>query len=99
MKIGGQIIYSGELGENSSKLIEYFEVNHMTTYSYTICFYISILSTLVLTPLLFQGFPGVPKIKENYNPATWMLEVTGPSAEVKLGLDFAQLYRESHLCR
>ncbi|XP_062009969.1 pleiotropic drug resistance protein 3-like isoform X1 [Rosa rugosa] len=69
MKIGGQLIYSGALGQNSSKLIEYFE-----------------------------GIPGVPNIKENYNPATWMLEVTGPSAEAKLGLDFAQLYRESHLC-
>ncbi|KAJ6940744.1 hypothetical protein NC651_006771 [Populus alba x Populus x berolinensis] len=65
MKRGGQIIYSGELGQNSSKLIEYFE--------------------------------GVPKIKENYNPATWMLEVTGSSMEARLGLDFANLYRDSHL--
>ncbi|TYI19249.1 hypothetical protein ES332_A07G152300v1 [Gossypium tomentosum] len=43
MKRGGQIIYSGELGQNSCNLIEYFE-----------------------------GIPGVSKIKENYNPATWM---------------------------
>lgn len=27
MKRGGKIIYSGELGQNSSKLIEYFEVS------------------------------------------------------------------------
>ncbi|KAJ6338662.1 hypothetical protein OIU76_008181 [Salix suchowensis] len=68
MKRGGQIIYSGELGQNSSKLIEYFE-----------------------------GIPGVPKIKENYNPATWMLEVTGSSMEAQLGLDFSNLYKDSHL--
>ncbi|KAL6136418.1 hypothetical protein ACLB2K_061713 [Fragaria x ananassa] len=70
MKRGGQVIYCGELGEDSSKLIQYFE-----------------------------GISGVPKIKDNYNPATWMLEVTSPSAEAKLALDFAQLYRESHLCQ
>ncbi|XVF72814.1 hypothetical protein PTKIN_Ptkin12aG0150700 [Pterospermum kingtungense] len=67
MKRGGKIIYSGELGRHSSKLIEYFE-----------------------------GITGVPKIKENYNPATWMLEVTNPSAESQLGVDFAHLYKESH---
>ncbi|XP_052489081.1 pleiotropic drug resistance protein 3-like isoform X2 [Gossypium raimondii] len=68
MKRGGQIIYSGELGQNSCNLIEYFE-----------------------------GIPGVSKIKENYNPATWMLEVTNPSVEAELGVDFAHLYKESHL--
>ncbi|XP_062030547.1 pleiotropic drug resistance protein 3-like isoform X1 [Rosa rugosa] len=70
MKRGGQVIYCGELGQDSSKLIQYFE-----------------------------GISGVPKIKDNYNPATWMLEVTSPSAEAKLALDFSQLYRESHLCQ
>ncbi|KAJ4822694.1 hypothetical protein Tsubulata_024898 [Turnera subulata] len=70
MKRGGQVIYSGELGQHSSKLIEYFE-----------------------------SIPGVPKIKENYNPGTWMLDITNPSAEALLGLDFARLYQESHLFR
>ncbi|GKV23287.1 hypothetical protein SLEP1_g33035 [Rubroshorea leprosula] len=67
MKRGGCLIYSGELGQHSNKLIGYFE-----------------------------GIPGVPKIKENYNPATWMLEVTNPSVEAQLGVDFASLYKESH---
>lgn len=31
MKRGGQIIYYGELGQNSSKLIEYFEVSYLIT--------------------------------------------------------------------
>ncbi|KAK6254300.1 hypothetical protein SCA6_015605 [Theobroma cacao] len=68
IKTGGQIIYSGELGHHSCKLIKYFE-----------------------------GIPGVQKIKDNYNPATWMLEVTSASVEAELKLDFASIYKESHL--
>ncbi|XP_024196912.1 pleiotropic drug resistance protein 3 isoform X1 [Rosa chinensis] len=68
MKIGGRIIYSGQLGRHSSMVIEYLE-----------------------------SIPGVPSIKDNYNPATWMLEVTSKSAEADLGIDFAQIYRESAL--
>ncbi|XP_061351458.1 pleiotropic drug resistance protein 3-like isoform X2 [Gastrolobium bilobum] len=68
MKAGGRIIYSGTLGEHSSRVIEYFE-----------------------------SIPGVPKIKDNYNPSTWMLEVTSRSAETELGVDFSQIYRESTL--
>ncbi|KAH9766508.1 ABC transporter G family member 37 [Citrus sinensis] len=33
----------------------------------------------------FQGISGVPQIKANYNPATWMLEVTSASTEAELG--------------
>ncbi|KAG2694531.1 hypothetical protein I3760_08G149600 [Carya illinoinensis] len=68
LKTGGRMIYSGPLGQHSSRVIEYFE-----------------------------GIPRVPKIRENYNPSTWMLEVTSTSSEVKLGVDFAQKYRESLL--
>ncbi|KAF6172206.1 hypothetical protein GIB67_024828 [Kingdonia uniflora] len=68
MKRGGQMIYSGPVGQHSHKLIEYFE-----------------------------GIPGVPKIKDNYNPATWMLEITAPSVESRLGLNFADIYKESPL--
>ncbi|KAI4363745.1 hypothetical protein MLD38_019921 [Melastoma candidum] len=70
MKRGGRMIYCGEVGKHSSKLIEYFE-----------------------------NIPGVPKIQENYNPATWMLEVTNSSMEIQLGVDFNDLYRESLLCK
>ncbi|KAJ8766367.1 hypothetical protein K2173_022426 [Erythroxylum novogranatense] len=45
----------------------------------------------------FESIPGVPKIKDNYNPATWMLEVTSMSAEAELGVDFGQIYRRSTL--
>ncbi|CAN6486098.1 unnamed protein product [Victoria cruziana] len=70
MKRGGQVIYAGPLGRNSSSVIEYFE-----------------------------RVPGVPKIKDNYNPATWMLEVSNISMEKQLNVDFAEIYRNSSLCR
>ncbi|KAL7162523.1 hypothetical protein ACSBR2_042921 [Camellia fascicularis] len=68
MKRGGQVIYSGPLGRNSHKIIEYFE-----------------------------AIPGIPKIKEKYNPATWMLEASSVAAEVRLGIDFAEHYKSSSL--
>ncbi|KAK1374084.1 ABC transporter domain-containing protein [Heracleum sosnowskyi] len=45
----------------------------------------------------FERIPGVASIDKNYNPATWMLEVTSKSAEAELGLDFAQVYQSSAL--
>ncbi|WOL15669.1 hypothetical protein Cni_G24450 [Canna indica] len=40
----------------------------------------------------FEAIPGVPKITQGYNPATWMLEVSSPSVETNLGMDFAEIY-------
>ncbi|KAA6418150.1 MAG: ATP-binding cassette transporter [Trebouxia sp. A1-2] len=45
----------------------------------------------------FQSLDGVPRIQEGINPATWMLEVTRPAEERRLGLDFAEVYQESDL--
>ncbi|MFS7986495.1 putative ABC transporter, AAA+ ATPase domain, ABC-2 type transporter [Helianthus anomalus] len=45
----------------------------------------------------FESISGVPKIRENYNPATWMLEVTSASVEAKVGVDFGQIYSTSTL--
>ncbi|KAJ8530723.1 hypothetical protein K7X08_023604 [Anisodus acutangulus] len=70
MKRGGQEIYVGPLGRESSQLIKYFE-----------------------------SIPGVSKIEEGYNPATWMLEVTSSSQEMTLGVNFTELYKNSDLCR
>jgi hypothetical protein len=66
LKRGGQVIYSGPLGRNSHKVVEYF-----------------------------QEIPGVPKIKEKCNPATWMLDVSSAAAEVRLKIDFAESYKSS----
>ncbi|XVE52030.1 hypothetical protein DITRI_Ditri02bG0087500 [Diplodiscus trichospermus] len=68
MKRGGQVIFFGPLGQNSQKIIEYFE-----------------------------AIPGIPKIKEKYNPATWMLEVSSTAVEARLGIDFAEQYTSSAL--
>ncbi|XP_044480570.1 pleiotropic drug resistance protein 1-like [Mangifera indica] len=45
----------------------------------------------------FEGIQGVPKIKDGYNPATWMLEVTSESQEISLGVDFAEIFKNSEL--
>ncbi|KAL0454589.1 UNVERIFIED_CONTAM: Pleiotropic drug resistance protein 3 [Sesamum latifolium] len=68
LKAGGRVIYCGQLGRYSSKVIEYFE-----------------------------SISGVPRIKDNYNPATWMLEVSSTSSEAELGIDFADIYKNSAL--
>ncbi|XP_058092596.1 pleiotropic drug resistance protein 3-like [Magnolia sinica] len=68
IKKGGQVIYSGQIGQQSKSVISYFE-----------------------------GIRGIPKIKDNYNPAAWMLEVTSTSVERQHGIDFAQIYKDSSL--
>ncbi|CAM6083756.1 unnamed protein product [Calypogeia fissa] len=45
----------------------------------------------------FEAVPGVPKIKDGYNPATWMLEISSPSVEHRLAVDFAEIYAKSPL--
>ncbi|KAK0596144.1 hypothetical protein LWI29_013201 [Acer saccharum] len=70
LKRGGQEIYVGPLGRNSSHVIKYFE-----------------------------AIDGVNKIKDGYNPATWMLEVTTVAQELALGVDFAEIYKNSDLYR
>ncbi|XP_031499770.1 pleiotropic drug resistance protein 2-like isoform X2 [Nymphaea colorata] len=45
----------------------------------------------------FEAIPGVAKIRDGYNPATWMLEVTSTSVEDLLDIDFAEIYANSTL--
>ncbi|KAL7131981.1 hypothetical protein ABFS83_12G041400 [Erythranthe nasuta] len=47
----------------------------------------------------FEGIEGVTRIRDGYNPATWMLEVTSSAQEMILGVDFSQLYKNSELYR
>ncbi|CAL8161741.1 unnamed protein product [Prunus armeniaca] len=44
-----------------------------------------------------QAIPGVPKIKEGYNPATWMLDVSSAAVEAQNNIDFAEVYANSEL--
>ncbi|GMN44110.1 hypothetical protein TIFTF001_013318 [Ficus carica] len=66
LKPGGQVIYFGPLGQDSSNIVEYFEC-----------------------------IPRMSRIRDGCNPSTWMLEVTSLSVEAQLGIDFAQIYKES----
>ncbi|KAM0914710.1 hypothetical protein ACQ4PT_011326 [Festuca glaucescens] len=43
------------------------------------------------------AIPGVAKITEGYNPATWMLEVSSPLSEARLEINFAEIYANSAL--
>ncbi|XP_073007568.1 ABC transporter G family member 44-like [Typha latifolia] len=45
----------------------------------------------------FEGIRGVSKIKDGYNPATWMLEVTSLAQEDILGVNFTEVYKNSDL--
>ncbi|KAL5127605.1 ABC transporter G family member 36 [Glycine soja] len=45
----------------------------------------------------FEAIQGVPKIKEGYNPATWMLEVTSAGTEASIKVNFTNVYRNSEL--
>ncbi|KAL6341744.1 hypothetical protein AAG906_037988 [Vitis piasezkii] len=47
----------------------------------------------------FEGIDGVNKIKDGYNPATWMLEVTSAAQEAALGINFTDVYKNSELYR
>ncbi|KAF8393289.1 hypothetical protein HHK36_021530 [Tetracentron sinense] len=45
----------------------------------------------------FEEINGVSKIKDGYNPATWMLEVTTAAQEAALGINFTEVYKNSEL--
>ncbi|KAM5578905.1 pleiotropic drug resistance protein 1-like [Rosa sericea] len=47
----------------------------------------------------FEEIEGVCKIKDGYNPATWMLDVSTAAQELALGIDFAHVYKKSELYR
>ncbi|PRQ33210.1 putative xenobiotic-transporting ATPase [Rosa chinensis] len=47
----------------------------------------------------FESIPGVQKIKDGYNPATWMLEISSTAVETQLHIDFAEVYANSDLYR
>lgn len=49
--------------------------------------------------IFFQAIPGVQKIRDGYNPATWMLDISTPAVEAQLNVDFAELYANSDLYR
>ncbi|XP_021275679.1 pleiotropic drug resistance protein 1-like isoform X2 [Herrania umbratica] len=47
----------------------------------------------------FEEIEGIPKIKDGYNPATWMLEITSAIQEEIIGINFTNIYKNSELYR
>lgn len=47
----------------------------------------------------FEAIEDVRKIKDGYNPSTWMLEVTSAAQEQITGISFSQVYKNSELYR
>nr|XP_011459272.1 PREDICTED: pleiotropic drug resistance protein 2-like [Fragaria vesca subsp. vesca] len=47
----------------------------------------------------FESIQGVQKIRDGYNPATWMLEISSTAVETQLHIDFAEVYANSNLYR
>lgn len=45
----------------------------------------------------FTATPGVEPPPGELNPATWMLDISAVGGEAKLGVDFADVYRDSEL--
>lgn len=95
MKRGGKEIYVGPLGHHSSQLISYFEVRQLEVNNSSMVLKLLAKSNIVTS--LCQGIEGVSKIKDSYNPATWMLEVTTIAQEEILGVDFTDVYKNSEL--
>lgn len=49
-----------------------------------------------------QAIPGVPKLPDDYNPATWMLEICGGAAKMyvdSVDADFHAIYLKSDLAQ
>lgn len=79
--------------------MEYFEVSLCLYFCAFFLLEVCKYDELTNIYLCLQGVPGVPKIKEGYNPATWMLEVSSTSVEAQLDVDFAEIYANSDLFR
>ncbi|GJX49894.1 ABC transporter G family member 31 [Tanacetum coccineum] len=43
----------------------------------------------------FESINGITKMPSEYNPANWMLEMTTPAVEERIGQDFAVIYKNS----
>ncbi|KAK3124032.1 hypothetical protein QOZ80_8AG0639510 [Eleusine coracana subsp. coracana] len=47
----------------------------------------------------FEAIPGVPRINKGQNPAAWMLDISSHTTEYEIGIDYAEVYRNSSLYR
>ncbi|CAO2190429.1 unnamed protein product [Urochloa humidicola] len=47
----------------------------------------------------FEAIPGVPRINKGQNPAAWVLDISSHITEYEIGVDYAEIYRNSSLYR
>ncbi|GJN15549.1 hypothetical protein PR202_gb02470 [Eleusine coracana subsp. coracana] len=47
----------------------------------------------------FEAIPGVPRINKGQNPAAWMLDISSHTTEYEIGINYAEVYRNSSLYR
>ncbi|CAO2164993.1 unnamed protein product [Urochloa humidicola] len=47
----------------------------------------------------FEAIPGVPRTNKGQNPAAWMLDISSYITEYEIGVDYAEIYRNSSLYR
>ncbi|KAH9766510.1 hypothetical protein KPL70_002190 [Citrus sinensis] len=85
LKVSGEASYSGYRLDEFDDL----HIAEMTVRKLLISLHVVSVQDIELS------IPGVLKIKANYNPTTWMLEVSSKAIETQLGVDFAQIYRDS----
>ncbi|CAB1108061.1 ABC [Ectocarpus sp. CCAP 1310/34] len=83
LKKGGQVVFFGPLGENSTNLICYLQVKNTNTHIPRSCNFICYL----------QSIPNTVPIRDHVNPATWMLEVIGAGTT---GKSNPQMYADSY---
>ncbi|GLJ34214.1 hypothetical protein SUGI_0687630 [Cryptomeria japonica] len=48
---------------------------------------------------IIYAIPGIPKMRDGHNLATWILEVTFVAIMHQLGINFTEIYRELSFCR
>ena len=77
------------------------EFNYMGHSSYILVTHFSkaIVHAARVCEYILQSIPGIPPIPSGYNPATWMLKISTPAAEERMGEDFAVIYRNSEQFR
>ena len=46
-----------------------------------------------------QGYQGVPPCPATLNPATWMLDISTAGEEERMGINWADIYDKSPLCK
>lgn len=78
-------------------MIKYFEVGLKTSCSVESVPSVHPTIYIIKTFSCLKEINGVDRIKDGYNPATWVLEVTTDAQEEFLGVKFAEIYKKSDL--